>query len=47
VALMCCRCHRFMRYEDSTTEVIPQFGEPHDPEYEYVHRACPPKKAKS
>jgi hypothetical protein len=43
--LMCCRCHRFMRHDDSTAEVIPQYGEPSDPQFEYVHKTCPPKKA--
>jgi hypothetical protein len=43
VSFICCDCGRFMKYDDATTRVIPQYGEPSDPEWEYVHKMCPPK----
>jgi hypothetical protein len=40
----CCACGLFIKHGEQEARVIPQFGEPHDPEYEFVHRQCPPRK---
>jgi hypothetical protein len=37
VVYRCCDCGKFIKYGEETQRVIPQFGEPADPEYEFVH----------
>jgi len=34
----CCDCGKFIKRGEETGEVVYQYGEPHDPEYEMVHR---------
>lgn len=36
VVCRCCDCGRFIRRGEEAHRVIPQFGEPADPEYEIV-----------
>jgi hypothetical protein len=37
VTFICSYCGKFIKHGQETTHVIPQFGEPGDPQYEFVH----------